>query len=191
MSKRPKRKKKNSAGRISFLCIGIFLALVLSVQMVRLYQKNEALVQTEQTKQNELNEQQEKQKELQEQEQYTQSNEYKEKVASRKYPSIAYELAEQIQSRLDKEVRITVPGHTQRGGSPCPYDRVIATRVGAAAAELILKGEYGYMIAIKDGKTAKVPLEEVAGKLKYVDPKDPLIKEARMIGISFGDGQEE
>ena len=113
--------------------------------------------------------------------------EYKEKVASRKYPSIAYELAEQIQSRLDKEVRITVPGHTQRGGTPCPYDRVIATRVGAAAAELILKGEYGYMIAIKDGKTAKVPLEEVAGKLKYVDPKDPLIKEARMIGISFGD----
>ena len=84
MSKRPKRKKNNSAGRISFLCIGIFLALVLSVQMVRLYQKNEALVQTEQTKQNELNEQQEKQKELQEQEQYTQSNEYKEKVAKDK-----------------------------------------------------------------------------------------------------------
>ena len=78
-----------------------------------------------------------------------------------------------FRSRLDKEVRITVPGHTQRGGTPCPYDRVIATRVGAAAAELILKGEYGYMIAIKDGKTAKVPLEEVAGKLKYVDPKDP------------------
>ena len=59
MSRRPRKKKKNrnSAGRISFLCIGIFLVLVLSVQMVRLYQKNEALVQTEQTKQNELSEQ--------------------------------------------------------------------------------------------------------------------------------------
>ena len=47
--------------------------------------------------------------------------EYKEKLAKRKYPSIAYELAEQIEKKTDKEVRITVPGHTQRGGSPCPY----------------------------------------------------------------------
>ena len=76
MSRRPRKKKKNknSAGRISFLCIGIFLVLVLSVQMVRLYQKNEALVQTEQ----------DKQKELEEQEQYIQSDEYKEKVAKDK-----------------------------------------------------------------------------------------------------------
>ena len=77
MSRRPRKKKKNrnSAGRISFLCIGIFLVLVLSVQMVRLYQKNEALVQTEQ---------EDKQKELEEQEQYIQSDEYKEKVAKDK-----------------------------------------------------------------------------------------------------------
>ena len=106
---------------------------------------------------------------------------------AKKYPSVSYKIAEEIEAKTGMEIRVTVPGHMQRGGSPCPYDRVIATRVGAAAAELILKGEYGYMIAIKDGKTAKVPLEEVAGKLKYVDPKDPLIKEARMIGISFGD----
>lgn len=113
--------------------------------------------------------------------------EYKEKLAKRKYPSIAYELAEQIQKETDKEVRITVPGHTQRGGSPCPYDRVIATRVGAKAAELILEGKFGYMIAIKKDETTAVPLEEVAGKLKTVDPKCGLIKEARMVGISFGD----
>ncbi|HJC90478.1 MAG TPA: 6-phosphofructokinase [Candidatus Mediterraneibacter excrementigallinarum] len=113
--------------------------------------------------------------------------EYKEKVAKRKYPSIAYELAEQIEKETDKEVRITVPGHTQRGGSPCPYDRVFATRVGAKAAELILKEKYGYMVAMKNGETTKVPLSEVAGKLKTVDPNCSLIKEARMIGISFGD----
>ena len=113
--------------------------------------------------------------------------EYKEKVAKRKYPSIAYELAEQIQKETDKEVRITVPGLTQRGGSPCPYDRVFATRVGAKAAELILKEKYGYMVAMKNGETTKVPLSEVAGKLKTVDPNCSLIKEARMIGISFGD----
>ncbi len=112
---------------------------------------------------------------------------YKEKLAKRKYPSIAYELAEQIRKKTEKEVRITVPGHTQRGGSPCAYDRVIATRVGAAAAELILNQEYGYMIGLKNDQTMKIPLQEVAGKLKMVDPEAGIIKEARMIGISFGD----
>ncbi len=112
--------------------------------------------------------------------------EYKEKLANRKDPSIAYELAEQIRERTDKEVRITVPGHTQRGGSPCPYDRVFATRMGAAASQLILNQEYGYMIGNKNGKTIKVPLQDVAGKLKYVDPECGLIKEAKMVGISFG-----
>ncbi|MCI8639831.1 MAG: 6-phosphofructokinase [Coprococcus sp.] len=111
----------------------------------------------------------------------------KEKQEKHKYPSVAYELAEKIQSKTDQEVRITVPGHTQRGGSPCPYDRVLSTRLGAAAAELILKEDYGYMVAIKNGQIKKVPLSEVAGKLKYVDPKSDIIKEARLTGISFGD----
>lgn len=113
--------------------------------------------------------------------------EYKEKLAKRKYPSISYELAEQIQKKTEKEVRITVPGHTQRGGTPCAYDRVFSTRVGAAAAECILKGEFGYMMGMKNGEIMKVPLQEVAGRLKYVDPECSLIKEAKMIGISFGD----
>lgn len=111
----------------------------------------------------------------------------KEKQAKKTYPSVAYELAEKIQNRTDQEVRITVPGHTQRGGSPCPYDRVLATRLGAAAAGLILKEDYGYMVAIKNGEIKKVPLEEVAGKLKFVDPKADIIKEAKLTGISFGD----
>lgn len=110
----------------------------------------------------------------------------KEKQLKKTYPSVAYELAEKIQNRTDQEVRITVPGHTQRGGSPCPYDRVLATRLGAAAAKLILKEEYGYMVAIKDGEIKKVPLQEVAGKLKTVDPKADIIKEAKLTGISFG-----
>ena len=96
-------------------------------------------------------------------------------------------LAEQIEKETDKEVRITVPGHTQRGGTPCSYDRVFATRVGAKAAELILNQEYGYMVAMRDGEITKVPLEEVAGKLKMVDPKADIIKEAKIVGISFGD----
>ena len=110
-----------------------------------------------------------------------------EKIAERKYPSIAYELAAQIQEKTNQEVRITVPGHMQRGGSPCAYDRVLSTRLGAAAADLILNKEYGYMVGIKNDKTVKVPLEEVAGKLKMVDPDAKIIKEAKLTGISFGD----
>lgn len=117
--------------------------------------------------------------------------EYKEKLAKRKYPSIAYELAEQIENKTGKEVRITVPGHTQRGGSPCPYDRVFSSRVGAKAADMILNGQYGYMVGMVSGETVMVPLEEVAGKLKYVDPNCSLIREARMVGISFGESPEE
>ncbi|SHK19073.1 6-phosphofructokinase [Hespellia stercorisuis] len=113
--------------------------------------------------------------------------EYKKKIAERKYPSIAYELEQQIQEKMDKEVRITVPGHTQRGGSPCAYDRVFATRAGAKAAELILNGQFGYMVAMKNGEFTQVPLGDVAGKLKYVDPDASIIKEAKITGISFGD----
>lgn len=112
---------------------------------------------------------------------------YKAKLAERKYPSIAYQIAVEIEEKLEKEVRVTVPGHTQRGGSPCAYDRVLASRVGAAAAQLILNKDYGYMIAIRNGETQKVPLEEVAGKLKYVDPNCKMIQEAKLMGISFGD----
>ena len=96
-------------------------------------------------------------------------------------------IIEEIEERTGQEIRIAVPGHTQRGGSPCPYDRVISTRFGAAAAELILNEEYGYMVGIQNGDIVKVPLSEVAGKLKMVDPKSSIIKEAKMLGISFGD----
>lgn len=113
--------------------------------------------------------------------------EYKEKVKKREYPSVSYEVAAKIQERTGSEVRVTVPGHTQRGGSPCPYDRVLCTRLGAAAGRLILKGDYGYMVAMVNGETKKVPLGEVAGKLKMVEPDSKMIQEAKLIGISFGD----
>ena len=113
--------------------------------------------------------------------------ELKAKKAKENYPSVAYEIAEKIQKKMDQEVRITVSGHTQRGGSPCPYDRVLATRLGAAAADMIMDGDFGYMVAIKRGEVTKTPLSEVAGKLKVVDPESGIIKEARLTGISFGD----
>ena len=114
---------------------------------------------------------------------------YKKKLEDRakKYPSVSYEIADKITKKLGSEVRITVPGHTQRGGSPCPYDRVLSTRLGSAAAKLILNDEYGYMVGLVNGKTKKVPLEECAGKLKVVTPDAQEIKDAKRIGISFGD----
>ena len=113
--------------------------------------------------------------------------EYKTKVAERKYPSVSYEVADQIKDKCGVEVRVTVPGHTQRGGSPCPYDRVLCTRLGSAAAKAIMEEDYGCMIAMINNKTKRVPLEEVAGKLKIVDPDSQMIKEAKRTGISFGD----
>ena len=113
--------------------------------------------------------------------------EYKAKLANRKMPSIAYEVAEEIAKTTGQEVRVTIPGHTQRGGSPCPYDRVLATRLGAVAAKMILNQEYGYMVGIRNNETVKVPLQEVAGKLKMVNPNSQAILEAKLIGISFGD----
>ena len=111
----------------------------------------------------------------------------KAKKAKEKYPSVAYELAEKVQKKTDQEVRITVPGHTQRGGSPCAYDRVLATRLGAAAAEAILDSDFGNMLGVKNNKIVRIPLAEVAGKLKYVDPESEIVQEAKLAGISFGD----
>lgn len=113
--------------------------------------------------------------------------EQKKYMENKNHPSVSYELAAAIQEKSGTEVRVTVPGHTQRGGSPCPYDRVLSTRLGAAGADAILHGEYGYMMGIVNGKVKKVPLEDVAGKLKSVSPDDQIIKEAKLIGISFGD----
>jgi 6-phosphofructokinase 1 len=113
--------------------------------------------------------------------------EYKAKMADYPHPSVSYEIAEQIRQKIGADVRVTVPGHTQRGGSPKPYDRVLSTRLGAKAAKLILDEKYGYMVGIVNGETCKVPLGDVAGKLKTVDPNAGIIKEAKMIGISFGD----
>ena len=111
----------------------------------------------------------------------------KQEEDAKKYPSVSYKIAKEIEARTGMEIRVTVPGHTQRGGSPCPYDRVLSTRLGSAAAKLIMNDEYGYMVGIVNGKTKKVPLEECAGKLKVVTPDAQEIKDAKRIGISFGD----
>jgi len=113
--------------------------------------------------------------------------EYQKKLKESKYPSVSYEVADLITQKTGQEVRVTVPGHMQRGGSPCPYDRVFASRLGAEAGKLILEDEYGFMVGYKNREIVKVPLADVAGKLKMLEPDAAIIKEAKMLGISFGD----
>ena len=103
------------------------------------------------------------------------------------YPSVSYKLAHDITERTGSEVRVTVPGHVQRGGSPDPFDRVLSTKLGVYAAQLIEKGEYGYMVATVNKEICKVPLELSAGQLKGVDPEDQTVQLAKYMGISFGD----
>lgn len=112
--------------------------------------------------------------------------EYKKKQENSSYPSVSYEVADLIKKKTGIETRVTVPGHTQRGGSPCPYDRVLCSRLGAEAALAIIEEDYGNMIAMKANKIVRVPLEKVAGKLKMVEPDCQIIKEAKFMGISFG-----
>ncbi len=108
-------------------------------------------------------------------------------VADSPYPSVAYALEGRIQKKTDLEVRIAVPGHTQRGGSPCPYDRIMSTRFGVEAAEAILDEDWGKIMCLQNGEVVRVPLSEVAGKLKKVDPNSSIVKEAKLSGINFGD----
>ena len=96
-------------------------------------------------------------------------------------------LAGRIQKATGLETRETVLGYVQRGGSPSPMDRVLASRFGAAAANLIANGEFGRMVVQRNGIITSVKLSEVGGKTKLVKSDDPMVRQAREMGTSFGD----
>jgi 6-phosphofructokinase 1 len=100
-------------------------------------------------------------------------------------PSVA--VARAINQRLGIETRVTVLGHLQRGGTPTPADRILATRFGTHAAELLAAGEYNRMVCLKGADVTSVPIEEVAGRLKRVPLDHPLLRAARHVGTNFGD----
>jgi len=104
-----------------------------------------------------------------------------------KEESAARYLSRRIAELTGIETRETVLGYIQRGGTPSPMDRVLATRYGTAAADLIAAKEYGKMVALRNNEITSVPLSEVAGKLKFVDPLNPLVIKAKNMGTSFGD----
>lgn len=100
---------------------------------------------------------------------------------------IAYELQDQIEKCSGIESRAVVLGHVQRGGTPCAADRVLATRFGHAATELLAQGEFNRLAVVQSGRITSVPIEEVAERQRLVEPDDELVTIARSVGTCFGD----
>lgn len=113
--------------------------------------------------------------------------EFKEARKNMPYPSISYRIADELKELTGHEIRVTIPGHYQRGGAPCPADRLLTTRLGVAAAQLIRDKKFGNMVAVQNNKIVPVPLSEVAGKLKTVPPDSDIVQAARNLGLSMGD----
>ena len=96
-------------------------------------------------------------------------------------------VAAEIQKRTGKETRVCVLGHLQRGGAPTSFDRVLCTRFGARAVQLIAEERYGCMVASRPPDTVAVKISEAVGHLRAVPPHGEMVQTARALGISFGD----
>ncbi len=109
--------------------------------------------------------------------------------ATRRLGGIAYQVATDIQQQIDLEIRVTVLGHIQRGGSPIAFDRILASRFGVAAANLVAREKFGEMVAVRADEIVSVPIRDAVSRPKSVDPNGPLVSSARSLAISFGDGR--
>ncbi|MDD5387753.1 MAG: ATP-dependent 6-phosphofructokinase [Gallionellaceae bacterium] len=103
------------------------------------------------------------------------------------YAERTLRLAQQLEHLTGLEARVTILGHLQRGGTPSAADRLLATRLGTAAADLIEQRQYGFMVAARGESSEPVRLEDVAGQVKTVPPDHPWVASARGVGTSFGD----
>ncbi len=91
------------------------------------------------------------------------------------------------QAGCEEDIRVTILGHLQRGGTPVAYDRILASQFGVKAFEMVLNGEYGRMVSYKHPKIVSIPLKEAIANYNYIKPDDQLLHTARGLGISFGD----
>ena len=96
-------------------------------------------------------------------------------------------IAQQVEKHTGKESRVTVLGHLQRGGSPTAFDRILATRYGTEAANLLAREKFGAMVCLQGNTIASVSLTEATGELNQVKPDNDMIKSARKLGICMGD----
>ncbi len=112
--------------------------------------------------------------------------EFKESRAAMAYQTVSYRLADKINKELGLETRVTIPGHQQRGGSPSPYDRILATKFGVYAAKLIKEERYGNTVSIVNNKLQATPLEFMAHKLKEVKRDNELLQTGASLGVTYG-----
>ncbi|MCL2737149.1 MAG: 6-phosphofructokinase [Propionibacteriaceae bacterium] len=98
-----------------------------------------------------------------------------------------FKLARELEAATGLETRVTILGYVQRGGTPCAEDRILATRLGTAAADLVQAGEFGVLVAARGQGTEAVPLAQVAGKVKLVPTDHDWIETARKVGTGLGD----
>lgn len=104
------------------------------------------------------------------------------------YPGhVGIQIGDALHAALGQDVRVTVLGHIQRGGSPSPFDRILATRFGAEAVELVARGEFDRMVCLRAGQIESVSLDDAVGELRVVDPAGTMVRAARAVGITFGD----
>lgn len=101
--------------------------------------------------------------------------------------SIGYRVAHELEAATDLESRVTVLGYVQRGGTPVPYDRALATLFGTEAVHMMVRGDFGKMVALQNGKVVGVPLEDVAKKIKNVPLDCQILRAGREVGTCFGD----
>jgi 6-phosphofructokinase 1 len=99
----------------------------------------------------------------------------------------ASRLARALQRLTGTEARVTTLGHVQRGGTPSASDRLLCTRLGTTAAQLLAEGRYGTMVAVKGDEIVPIPLEDVAGRLKLVPPDHASVRSAKLVGTCMGD----
>ncbi len=97
-----------------------------------------------------------------------------------------HRLADALEKHCSHEVRVTVLGHIQRGGTPCAFDRELASRFGVRAVDLIAQKKFGYVTALRGTEIVERPIEEAVKKIKLVDPASEVVKSARALGIEFG-----
>ncbi|CAM2915355.1 6-phosphofructokinase [Propionibacterium acidifaciens] len=98
-----------------------------------------------------------------------------------------FALASQLEAATGLESRVSILGYVQRGGIPCGRDRQLATLLGTAGADLVSQGVFGVMVAAKGEQAVPVPLEEVAGRVRYVPTDHPWIRAAKEVNTGFGD----
>lgn len=95
-------------------------------------------------------------------------------------------LAGEIKQHCDYDVRVTVLGHVQRGGTPCAFDRVLGSRYGVAAVDLVHAGDFGKVVALRGNEIVAVPMEQAVAKQKHIDPGGELVRTARSLGVELG-----